>query len=47
MKIRDIVLNVEFLGKIADNDDVKEVLRDVWVELKAIEAECNRIKVSE
>jgi len=37
--IRNIVLSVEALGQLADEDDVKVILREVWVELKTVEQE--------
>ena len=45
MRIRDILLSVEALGKLSDDEDVKVVLREVWVELKMMEAEANVRKV--
>ncbi len=39
MRTREIVLSVEALGSLADDEDVKAVLREVWVELKQMEKE--------
>ncbi len=39
MDIRNILLSVEALGKLSDDEDVIEVLRDTWVELRQMEVE--------
>ncbi len=45
MNIRSVVLSVEALGALSDDDDVKVILREVWVELKMVEVESNKRKV--
>lgn len=39
VQVREILLSVEALGNLSCNEDVKVILRDVWVELKTVEAE--------
>ncbi len=39
MNTRSIVLSVEALGTLADDEDVKVILREVWIELKQMEKE--------
>lgn len=45
MDIRNVVLNVEALGNLVKNEDVKVILRETWVELKMVEREANKRKV--
>ncbi len=39
MTTREIVLSVEALGTLAEDEDVKVILREVWAELKLMELE--------
>ena len=39
MDIRNVLLSVEALGKLSDDEDVIEVLREAWVELRQMEVE--------
>ena len=44
MEIREIVLSVEALGSLTVDEDVKVILREVWIELKQMEQEQNLVE---
>ncbi len=46
MKVRDILLSIEALGTLSDEDEVVEILKRTWSELKNVEAVKMVYKVS-
>ncbi len=45
MNVRSVLLSVEAMGKLSNDEDVIVILREVWMELKAVEREANKRKM--